>query len=192
MDFAPLLSTFFLVLITELGDKTMFAVILLSCKYSRLSVLIGSLLALTLISLIGVLVGEAFFELIPQTVLQVAAGLSFILLGIISFIFQKNEDTQIMSGLARYGGVASAFAAVSLLEFGDKSQLSIVVLSAQSGAPLAVLTGAIAAFFLVIIVEVMIGYQIEKRLSGEYIRILTSAAFIGIGIILLILTISGL
>lgn len=189
VDITPLFSTFFLVLLTELGDKTMFAVIFLSCRYSRLAVLIGSLLALTLISLIGVLVGEAFFELIPQPAVQVAAGLSFILLGAATFLYQKNEDSRIISGLERYGGVVSVFIAVSLLELGDKSQLSIVVLSAQSGAPFAVLAGALAAFFLIIVVEVMIGYHLDKMIKPEYIRILTSAAFIGIGVILLILTI---
>ena len=63
MDFAPLLAAFFLILITEIGDKSMLAIITLSSRYTRLAVFLGALSALTVMSLLAVLVGEVLYSI---------------------------------------------------------------------------------------------------------------------------------
>jgi len=79
-----ILSTFFLVFIAELGDKTQLATMLLSAKSnSAASVFIGASLALICSSLIGVFAGVYVTKYIPPQYIQTAAGVLFILMGIL-------------------------------------------------------------------------------------------------------------
>jgi putative Ca2+/H+ antiporter (TMEM165/GDT1 family) len=79
-----IISTFFLVFIAELGDKTQLATMLLSAKSnSIISVFIGSSLALILSSFIGVFAGAYITKYIPPHYIQNSAGVLFILMGIL-------------------------------------------------------------------------------------------------------------
>ncbi|MGE5677746.1 MAG: TMEM165/GDT1 family protein [Pseudomonadota bacterium] len=76
--------TFFLVFIAELGDKTQLATMLLSAKSnSIISVFIGSSLALVCSSFIGVFAGAYITRYVPPSYIQNAAGVLFILMGIL-------------------------------------------------------------------------------------------------------------
>ena len=78
-----ILYTFFLVFIAELGDKTQLATMLLSAKSNSVwPVFIGASIALVLSSLLGVIAGAYITKLIPPHVIQYAAGILFIIMGI--------------------------------------------------------------------------------------------------------------
>lgn len=79
-----IIYTFFTVFLAELGDKTQLATMLISSQStSKLSVFIGSSLALILASLIGVIFGSLLNKIIPPNILQLSAGIAFILIGFI-------------------------------------------------------------------------------------------------------------
>lgn len=87
MVWKTVFSTFFLVFIAELGDKTQLATMLLAAKSSSpTSVFIGSALALVLSSLVGVLAGSAITRVIPPHFIQLGAGVAFVVLGIFLII----------------------------------------------------------------------------------------------------------
>ena len=77
-----IISTFFIVFVAELGDKTQLQTMLLAtqCK-SVWPVFIGASLALILSSFIGVFAGTFLTKYIPSHYLQTAAGVSFIVIG---------------------------------------------------------------------------------------------------------------
>lgn len=78
------LSTLGLLLLAELGDKTQLAVIAQTCKHEQpLAVFLGAILALALVTGLGVLVGQALTALVPETILRKAAAVAFILMGIL-------------------------------------------------------------------------------------------------------------
>jgi Ca2+/H+ antiporter, TMEM165/GDT1 family len=186
MELEPLVTAFLIVFITELGDKTMFAVILLSCKYSRSLILVSALAALALVSAIGVLVGEIFFEFVPEWVLLLAAGIVFLAMGLLTILIQRSEKPRLSLKLGGYGGGVSAFVLVALMELGDKSQISVIALSAESGAGLAVFLGAMIAFTIITLAEVMLGHEIERRVPERYLRWFTAAVFILFGLLFLV------
>lgn len=71
--------------LAELGDKTQLTVFTLVTQSKRpLSVFIGASLALTLVTLMGAVFGQAISRLVPAQALRVAAGLLF--LGIGTFV----------------------------------------------------------------------------------------------------------
>jgi putative Ca2+/H+ antiporter (TMEM165/GDT1 family) len=83
MDIKLLLTTFGLVFLAELGDKTQLATFCFSadCDDNRLSVFLGSAGALVLSSLIAVLLGAGISRFISPAAIKVGAGIFFVLVG---------------------------------------------------------------------------------------------------------------
>lgn len=82
-------STFFIVFIAELGDKTQLATMLISSQSpSKVAVLIGSSFALVCSSILGVLLGSVLNKYIPPNLLQTASAIAFISIGIL-LLFHK-------------------------------------------------------------------------------------------------------
>jgi len=86
MDWKIFLTTFGTIFLAELGDKTQLAAILMTSKTGRpLSVFIGAVAALSLVTAIGVLFGEGLISMIPQNILKKVAALAFISIGALMF-----------------------------------------------------------------------------------------------------------
>ncbi len=84
MDIKVILSTFALVFVAELGDKTQLATMLLSAESkSPFQVFLGAAAALVLSAALGVLLGEFLTRLVPQSYITTGAGVAFIALGIL-------------------------------------------------------------------------------------------------------------
>ena len=82
MDYRLFFSTFGVVFLAELGDKTQLATLSLSTgKVSRLTVFAGSALALVCTSLLAVLAGGAISRYVSPALLRRIAGVSFLVLG---------------------------------------------------------------------------------------------------------------
>lgn len=78
-----LLSAFSMIALAEMGDKTQLSAITLVAKYdSPFFVFAGALLALGLISLIGIFLGKKLCEIVPLSKIKFGAGALFILFGI--------------------------------------------------------------------------------------------------------------
>ncbi|HYE65366.1 MAG TPA: TMEM165/GDT1 family protein [Pyrinomonadaceae bacterium] len=77
-------TTFGLLLLAEMGDKTQLAVITLSAETrSPLAVFLGAALALSLVSLLGVMVGALLGQYLPESLLHRLAAVAFILIGVL-------------------------------------------------------------------------------------------------------------
>jgi len=78
------LSTFGLVFLAELGDKTQLATMLLVAQEkSPLAVFAGSASALVVSSFVGVVAGAALTKVVPPSYLQNGAAIAFIILGVL-------------------------------------------------------------------------------------------------------------
>lgn len=84
MDYKVLITVFTAVFIAELGDKTQLATMLFAADkdVSKLSVFLGSSLALVVASGIGVLAGGVISQYISEKQLHYIAGIGFIGIGI--------------------------------------------------------------------------------------------------------------
>jgi len=83
MDFKLFITTFGLVFLAELGDKTQLATLCLSANYnSKISIFLGSAFALIVSSLLAVLFGAGLSRLLPLHYIQIGAGIFFIVIGI--------------------------------------------------------------------------------------------------------------
>ncbi|ABR50859.1 protein of unknown function UPF0016 [Alkaliphilus metalliredigens QYMF] len=78
-------STFLVVFVAELGDKTQLQTMLLATQSESIwPVFIGASLALLLSSLLGVLAGTYLTKYIPTSYLQTGAGVVFIVIGVLT------------------------------------------------------------------------------------------------------------
>jgi len=83
------LSTFALLFVAELGDKTQLAVITMTAKHKMpLWVFLGATLALACVTLIGVLGGELITRVIPEATLHKIAAVLFVIMGVLMW-FEK-------------------------------------------------------------------------------------------------------
>jgi len=83
MDLKVLFTTFGMIFLAELGDKTQLATFSFAAESkSRLAVFLGSAGALVLTSLLAVVLGSGVSRLVPANYIKVGAGVLFILLGL--------------------------------------------------------------------------------------------------------------
>ena len=83
MDLKVMLTTFGMIFLAELGDKTQLATLAFAAESkTRLSVFVGASCALLLTSLLAVVFGSAISRLIPAHYIKAGAGGLFVLLGL--------------------------------------------------------------------------------------------------------------
>ena len=84
MDLKLLISTFGLVFLAELGDKTQLATLSLAASgRSRFAVFLGAAAALILTSGIAVLLGSALANVVPELWIRRFAGVGFLVMGVL-------------------------------------------------------------------------------------------------------------
>jgi putative Ca2+/H+ antiporter (TMEM165/GDT1 family) len=188
-DPVPLLSSLAIVALAEFGDKTQIAVVCLSANHRPMSVFTGALLAFALVDGASALIGGAIAPFIPAFWIGLAAGISFLIFGIYT-LFSK-EDT-IVKIKEHSKTVTTSFLLIAVMEPGDKTQLAVIALSAEYGAPLQVFLGVMLALTLLTALGAVFGRIISKYISAQYIKTGASLIFIVFGVIFLFGALSGI
>jgi len=81
LDWKLMATTSGLLVVAELGDKTQHTVIALSTQHKNpWAVFLGASLALVLVTLVGVVVGQTLSHVLPQQLLHKAAAASFVVI----------------------------------------------------------------------------------------------------------------
>lgn len=84
MDLRVLLTTFGIIFLAEMGDKTQLAAMTMSAQTKKpWAVFIGASLALAAVSAVGVLVGGLIGEYIPLVWVKRVAASAFIIIGVL-------------------------------------------------------------------------------------------------------------
>ena len=84
MDWRVFLTTFGIIFLAEMGDKTQIAAMTMAAEKKRpWEVFIAAALALTAVSAIGVIVGTALGQYLPLLWIKRVAGSAFIVIGIL-------------------------------------------------------------------------------------------------------------
>ncbi|HEX8998488.1 MAG TPA: TMEM165/GDT1 family protein [Blastocatellia bacterium] len=84
MNFKTFLTTFGLIFLAEMGDKTQLAAITMAAQTKQpFTVFLGASLALAAVSLIGVVLGSVMANYINAEYLHKAAAVAFIAIGIL-------------------------------------------------------------------------------------------------------------
>ncbi len=186
-----ILTSFGLLFVMEMGDKTQLAVLTLSAKTNRgMAVFIGASAALTSLSILAVTVGSLATRFLPVDWVSRIASVGFIVFGL--FILWTNrpgaagseEEEEVnvrRTGTLRI--VAGTFGLLFLAEMGDKSQLAIVGLTANTGSPVSVLVGAVAALTLLTLAAALLGKVVTGIISVRTASRLAGLFFVIVGVL---------
>ena len=78
----------------------------------------------------------------------------------------------------------TSFSTIFLAELGDKTQLATLMLSAQSGRPIIIFTGAALALISTSLLGVLIGQWIANNLPRQRFTVVSGIIMISLGIYL--------
>lgn len=80
----------------------------------------------------------------------------------------------------------TAFLTLFLAELGDKTQLAVITMSANTDKKIAVFLGASAALVVVTLLAVLFGGILTQYIPTEWLQRIVASAFILIGVLMLI------
>ena len=78
----------------------------------------------------------------------------------------------------------TSFSTIFLAELGDKTQLATLMLSAQSGRPIIIFTGAALALITTSLLGVIIGQWIANNLPRQKFTVISGLIMFGLGLYL--------
>ena len=178
------LETFILVFLAEMGDKTQLMLMTLATKYSIIEVLLGIFLGVFLNHCSAVFIGSCISNLIDEYLLQLFAGVIFIIFGIITIVFEDEGKSKKQYSLGPVITIALTF---FLGEMGDKTQLTCMTLSMDAHYPSVVLAGSVTAMLAIGLAGIIIGTSLTKFVPSYIIKTISGLIFIVFGIIRMII-----
>lgn len=186
---AAFASTFILVFVTELGDKSMLLALTFGSRYRAWLVITAVVIAGALVMAIAVIAGGAVDAALPTSWIAGIAGLLFIAFGIWTW-FNVDSDEDVESASVRTDGawltVLAIVGAFVIAEVGDKTQLAVLSISGLSPASrVGVWAGGAAGFVLVDSMAVLLGDRLRRLASAELIERASAVAFVLFGLIAL-------
>ena len=183
MRLEPLAVSFIMTFLAEFGDKTQLSIIALCLRGKVLPTFLGAILAFAAVNGPSVLAGKALAEHLPIFWVRVAAGLVFLVLGLFTLASKGAEMVKVGESKV---SVLSSFVVVSLMELGDKTQLSAVTLAAEYGLPIPVFLGVMLALTAVTGIGVTLGASVFRLLPPSYVRVGAALLFILYGVVSLL------
>ena len=172
MTITQFLSTFGIIFLAELGDKTMLTAMTLATHYPWKKIFIGIAAAFALLNLAAVFVGKLLFAFLPLFWIQLFSAGLFLFFGINSLLeksFDAHEEEEEEQRFARKGPILTAFFMILLAEMGDKTQLVTASLAAQQ-PPLVVFLGSTLALWSVSLLWIFLGRQLTRFIPLFYIH----------------------
>jgi len=195
-------QAFSLVLVSEIGDKTFFIAGLLAMKVGRVVSFTGSISALAAMTVLSVIIGQ-LFHAVPVGISQgipfkdLAAVLAFAFFGIktlkeaseledgdSSGIDEEYADAEeavkgsrTIKQITAWGKIVSTFGLVFAAEFGDRSFISTIALSAAQN-PIPVAVGALSGHAIATSIAVTGGSYIAKHISEKTIGSIAGCLFL--------------
>ena len=178
--------SFAIVFLAEMGDKSQLISLAFAIRYRASVVLVAVTAASLLLSAGSTIVGAALALAVPTDLVQIAAGLVFLMLapwtlrdaGLGSG--DKADDLR-LSGVWAPLTIGAAF---FLAEFGDKTMLVTMTLAATE-EPVGVWLGSALGMVAANAIAIAIGAAIGTRLPERWLRRLSAVAFVVFGVVLI-------
>ena len=178
--FAAVAIAFSAIFVAEFGDKSQLLILAFATRYPWRPIVLGLVLAASVIQGISVLVGAAVGAVLPTNLVAIVSGVAFLAVAAWTLMQgdeQGDEETAKPSRtLAGIGLVMSVAATFVIAELGDKTMLATFALAASQG-PLPTWIGSTIGEVAANLVAVVVGRQVGSRLSPQLIRIGSAALF---------------
>ncbi len=188
---AAIITSFGVVFVAELGDKTQLLALGFGAQHSLRLVAIGLTLGYGIANLLAVIVGGLLGAALPERPIQIVSGLVFIGFAILALRRDdESGDEADVDSVDALGGVtgpkvvASIALAIAIAEMGDKTQITTATLASQA-APIGVWIGATLGAASSGMVGAVAGRSIGHRISTRAVNVASAVLFAGFGVAML-------
>ncbi|MBR3249332.1 MAG: TMEM165/GDT1 family protein [Clostridia bacterium] len=189
----PFFIAFTIIFLAELGDKTQLLVMSFASKSKIRNILLGVALGTLLSHGIAIIFGSKISYLQnKQTllILKIITNLTFLIIGILGFIPQKENSNESEKGILKKLTTFSTnyifivALAITVGELGDKTFLASIGLGFEyPNYKLSLIAGAILGMVVSNFIAIAFGKFLESKISSKYIKIISSIVFIIFGIV---------
>ena len=184
------LTSYFLILAAEIGDKSQLVCMALAVRYRAAPVLAGSILAFLFLNSIAVIFGSAIAGWIPELVIAIIVSALFLGFGLHALFASAGDDDISGEGISdddiqiksQRHILLSTFVLITLAELGDKTQLAVVALSSQ-GNPTSVWLGSTLALVTTSVMAVWAGRTLLQRIPIVLLHRISGALFIALSVL---------
>ncbi|HBJ73099.1 MAG TPA: hypothetical protein DDY88_05210 [Actinobacteria bacterium] len=187
VDFAVILTTFPVIFLAELPDKTFIAALVLATRFRHLWVWLGVSAAFFIQCLIAVVAG-GFIALLPVEPVLAVTSLLFAIGAIILIrgglksraeeaATESEEESEVLAKVANAPSDSArrafitSFLVLFAAEWGDLTQIFTAAQAAKTGQPVAVFIGAWLALITVGGLAVVLGRWLQQRVPLSKVRI---------------------
>lgn len=196
-------TSFFLIFLSELGDKTQLLVLSFSSKMKTYNILLGVALGSLFSHGIAITFGSALGSLNNEfihTILEFITYISFVFFGIITLMNKEDPSSNSKkSGILKkvsnlsIGYVFIIAISIAIGEFGDKTFLASLGLGIQYPSfKLFLILGAVLGMVVSDFIAVLFGKFLNSRISEKTMNLLSGSLFLAFGILGLISFFVGL
>jgi putative Ca2+/H+ antiporter (TMEM165/GDT1 family) len=177
----PIFSSFVLVALSEMGDKTQLLAFSLASKYRRPWVVMAGILAATLLNhALASTAGTWVSAQVPPRVMSAILAATFIAFG----LWTLRPDTLDGDGRPdRFGPFVTTTVLFFLAEMGDKTQLATVALAARYKDIVLVTAGTTLGMLASDGLAVFVGEKLAERIQLRWLRWAAATGFFVFGAI---------
>jgi putative Ca2+/H+ antiporter (TMEM165/GDT1 family) len=187
LDWPLFASTFALIFVAELPDKTAFATLLLAARGKPWPIFFGAAAAFAVQTAVAVSLGRVL-GLLPERTVHLASGLLFFFFAALEWrkSVGDEEDAAEREIAGRSMGnswraALSAFVVIFLAEWGDLTQLATVSLVARTPQPATIFVAAILALWSVTALAILLGQYAKRYLHQRRLQRIAAVVFFLVG-----------
>jgi putative Ca2+/H+ antiporter (TMEM165/GDT1 family) len=188
IDWHLLASTFALIFVAELPDKTAFATLVMATREHPAAVFAGVALAFLVQTIVAVFAGR-LFSLLPEHWVHVASGILFLIFAVMTW--RRKEEDEEKEG-RKAGGIPerepflrtilSSFVVIFIAEWGDLTQLATATLVAKyEKAVLTIFLASVLGLWSSTAVVVVIGNRASRWINPGLLQKIAAVAFAAVG-----------
>jgi putative Ca2+/H+ antiporter (TMEM165/GDT1 family) len=183
-----MVSTFGLIFVAELPDKTALASLVLATQYPLRQVIFGAWLAFLVQTLVAVAAGS-LVQLLPSQPVRLASGVGFLIFAVIAarrdLDEEEREEEKAVAVTASRPPWLACFLVVFAAEWGDITQLATAAMVAHTGQPIPVGVGAVMALWLVTILAAVAGARLGQYMPPRIVKWVSVILFATVGVLVI-------
>lgn len=194
MDWSLFLSSFTLVFLAELPDKTALATVMMSARGRKGAIFLGAAAAFVVQTLVAVAFG-GLIGAIPSRWVHLAAGVAFL---VFAALLWGGGKPRLKSGARSHarmprefermtvsgsfpGEAVKAFGVIFIAEWGDLTQWTSASLVARTHQPVTIFTASVLALWAVAALAITVGQSLGRWIRPRVLERTGAVIFILVG-----------
>ena len=169
-------STFTLIALAEIGDKSQLVCMTLAARHRHWPVLLGAATAFLILNALAVLFGAGVAAWVPEGLVAGVVAIIFGTFGVYTLLNKDDGESEDLVEKPGHGIFFTTLLLIVVAEFGDKTKIAVARL-ASSMVPFPVWVGATAALIAISALGIWAGRTVLRRLPVRWLHRISGGVF---------------